>query len=121
MSISAPQAVIQLDQAAVTLRVEGISKNVKTKDGLRYLHIGITPSGRQYGFFAEPLALGSFCTAFGGFGSLKKDKDGSDIVYLKHVTVTPREDILDDRVWTTMPPDGKILFYDVPDEHPWQD
>jgi hypothetical protein len=112
------QAVSEREhQAFVTLRVEGMSKTVKTKDG-RYLHLGISPSGRLYGFYAEPLAKGTFTDACGALGSLKKTKDGAPIVYLKHTKVWPRPDILND--CASVPPDGMNLFSDLPDEHPWQ-
>jgi hypothetical protein len=102
----------------VTLRVEGVSKQPKTKDG-RYLHLGMSTDGSLYGFFAPRQEPHSFVDACGALGALKKTKDGDDIVYMRGVTVTPRPDILDDRSWTTMPPDGKVLFYDVPAFSPW--
>jgi hypothetical protein len=104
------------ERQTVTVRIEHVSKQFKS--GL-YRHFTTTTDGLLYGFYGPRQEKGSFVDARGTFGALKKTKDGDDIVYMRGVTVTPRNDILDDRSWDTMPPDGKILFYDVPAFSPW--
>jgi hypothetical protein len=100
----------------VTVRIEHVSKQFKS--GL-YRHFTMTTDGLLYGFYGPRQEKGTFVDAQGTFGALKKTKDGDDIVYMRGVTITPRKDILDDGVWTTMAPDGKVLFYDVPAFSPW--
>jgi len=98
----------------VTVVVTGAARNFKTKDGRKHLHYGMTVAGFQYGFFAEPLTYHDVLTACGALGSVKQDRDGTPIVYLKDVTITRRPDV----IYNSQRAD-EIDFNDLPDLHPF--